>query len=79
MIPIQELIHKIKWDKREHPTETVLIYIDMGKPKELAYTDIKRIEGTYMIVNQNGEEVDIPLHRVRQVKVKGAIVWERKK
>jgi uncharacterized protein (UPF0248 family) len=77
MITIKDLINKIKWDKRESPSDYVLIYIDMGERKQLPYTDIKRLEGNFMIVERYGEEVEIPLHRVREVIKKGVVVWKR--
>ena len=36
MITIKELINKIKWDEREKPSDYILVYIDLGKKKELA-------------------------------------------
>ena len=77
MQTIKDLINKIKWDKRENPEDYSLIYIDLGKKKELAYTDIKRLEGNFMIIERGGEETEIPLHRIREVKKKGKIVWKR--
>lgn len=77
MIPIKDLINKIKWDKRESPKNYSLVYIDLGKKKELAYTSIKRLEGNFMIIERNREETEIPLHRIREVKKKGRIIWTR--
>lgn len=77
MQPIKDIINKIKWDKRENPKDYSLIYIDLGKKKELPYTDIKRLEGNFMIIERNGEETEIPLHRIREVKKKDKIIWKR--
>ncbi|MBW2966004.1 DUF504 domain-containing protein [Candidatus Woesearchaeota archaeon] len=77
MQPIKDLINKIKWDKRESPKDYSLIYIDLGKKKELAYTEIKRLEGNFMIIERNNEEVEIPLHRIKEVKKKNKIIWKR--
>jgi len=77
MQPIKDLINKIKWDKRESPKDYSLIYIDLGKKKELSYTDIKRLEGNFMIIERNNEETEIPLHRIREVKKRGEIIWKR--
>ena len=79
MIPIQDLINKIKWDKRENPKDYSLIFIDLNKEKEIPYTDILRLEGNFMIIlNNKAEEVDIPLHRIRKVKKNKEIIWERR-
>ena len=77
MQPIKDLINKIKWDKRENPKDYSLIYIDLGKKKELDYTEIKRLEGNFMIIEKDREETEIPLHRVREIKKKGKVVWKR--
>jgi len=77
MQPIKNLINKIKWDKRESPKDYSLIYIDLGKKKGLSYTDIKKLEGNFMIIERNNEKTEIPLHRIREVKKKGKVVWKR--
>lgn len=77
MQPIKDLINKIKWDKRENPKDYSLVYIDLGKKKEMLYTDIKKLEGNFMIIERNREETEIPLHRIREVLKKGKIIWKR--
>ena len=79
MISTKELINKIKYDKRENPEDYMLYYYDRieDKLKELKYTEIKRLEGNFMIVERDGEEVNIPLHRIKEVKKKGIVVWKR--
>jgi len=78
MLPIKDLLDKIKWDKREDPEVYILVYIDLGERRELPYIAIKRVEGSFMIVEQDDKEAEIPMHRVRQVKKAGVIMWERK-
>ncbi len=77
MIPIKDLINKIKWDKRENPEDYILIYIDLDKEKQISYTEIKRLEGNFMILEKQGQEVEIPLHRIRKVKKNNKIIWKR--
>lgn len=77
MIPIKELINKIKWDKRENPEDYALWFLDLDKLVEMKYTDIKNIDGNFMVVEKEGEEVEIPLHRIREVRKKGVVVWKR--
>ena len=79
MKSIKDLLNKIKWDEKEQPEDYVIGYEDrIAKGiMELKFTDIKRLEGTFMIIEKNLEEVNIPLHRVRVVKKKGEIVWKR--
>ncbi len=75
MKPIQDVLNQIKWDKKLRPDEYTIEYIDFGRLRSMAYTDIKRIEEGFMIVG--ADEAHIPLHRVRIVKRKGEIVWQR--
>ena len=80
MIPIKSLLNKIKWDKRENPEEYSIYYYDRISKKliKINYIDIKRFEGTFIIVERNNEEVNIPMHRIREVKKNNIVVWMRK-
>jgi uncharacterized protein (UPF0248 family) len=79
MQPIQDLINKIKWDENEDPSEYVIGYEDrvLKKVIEIKYSDIKRIEDNFMVLDRDNEEVMIPLHRVRIVRKKDLVVWKR--
>ncbi len=79
MLPIQDLLNKIKWDKRENPDDYSIFYYDriLKKLIKIPYNKIKRIEGSFMILD-NEEESNIPLHRIRKVSKNNAVVWERK-
>lgn len=79
MRPIQDLLNKIKWDKRENPEDYIIYYFDRveKKLKPLKYKEIEKIEGGFLILTINGKETNIPLHRIRRVEKKGKVVWER--
>ncbi|MEK6983676.1 MAG: DUF504 domain-containing protein [Nanoarchaeota archaeon] len=79
MIPINDLLNKIKWDKREKPEQYSLLYYDriLNKLIEIPYTKIKRIEGRFMILD-NEEESNVPLHRIKRATKNDIVVWERK-
>ena len=79
MQPIHQLLNKIKWDKRENPDDYIIFYYDriLKKLIQLPYNKIKRIEGSFMVLD-NEEESNIPLHRIRKVAKNNAFVWERK-
>ena len=74
---ILELLNKIKWDKKENPDDYSIAYFDRvsSKNREIRFNDIKRIEGNFMVVGE--EESHIPLHRIREVKKKGVVIWKR--
>ena len=74
---ILDLLNKVKWDKNEDPEDYSIAYFDRvsSKNKEIRFNDIKSIGGNFMIVGE--EESHIPLHRIREVKKKGIIIWQR--
>ncbi len=76
MQAIKDLLNKIKWDKRENPSDYRIFYFDrvLGKLKELSYKDIKEIEGNFLVL---GDDTNIPMHRIRKVMKKGGVVWGR--
>ena len=73
------LFNKIKWDKKEKPEDYEVFYFDRGTKElmKLPFSSIKRVEGSFMVIDRHGEEVQIPLHRVREVRKKGVVVWKR--
>jgi len=81
MKTIKDLINRILWDKKEDKEDYSLFYIDRitKKDVEIKGRDIKRAEGSFIIVARDGEEAEIPMHRIRAVKKKGMVVWVRGK
>ncbi len=94
MITIKELLNKIKWDAHLKPGGYTLYYLDrISKTlKRIRYTDIKRVEGNFIIIEKQGQEkeikkgegqeqkkqeINLPLHRIRKVEKQGVIVWQR--
>ena len=80
MEPISSIINKIKWDKNENPEDYDIGYEDRIAKKivEIKFSEIKRVDEGFMVLERDMEEVNIPLHRIRIVRKKGKIVWERK-
>ena len=76
---IIDLLNKIKWDKNLNKDDFTIIYFDrINKNKiEVAFNKIKKIEGNFMIIESNQEESNIPLHRIKQIKQKGNVIWQR--
>ena len=76
--PLKELLTKLRWDPKEKPEEYTIAFIDLGKLREVPYKALKRIEGTFLILDLKGKETEVPMHRVRKVKRNKKVVWERK-
>lgn len=79
MIPIQELLNRIKWDKHLNPKEFKIIYLDriLNKGIEIDFSDIIDHSKTFMEVQTKIGRTEIPLHRVKMVKRNGEIFWQR--
>ncbi len=80
MIPIRDLQNKIRWDKKENPEDYSKGYWD-NKDKKLIFikfNEIKKIEGSFLLLNRE-EETYIPMHRIKEVKKNGIVVWNRGK
>lgn len=80
MIPIQDLINKIRYSPAENPEDYTLFYYDRveDKLKPLKLTDINKIEEGFLTLKKQDRETNLPLHRIKKVKKKEKIVWERK-
>ncbi len=79
MIPIKELLNKIKWDKRENPEDYTVGYYDRLRKEiiEFPFKAIKEIDENFMLIEINGEEKTIPLHAIKIVRKKGEQLWKR--
>jgi uncharacterized protein (UPF0248 family) len=75
MQTIRELLNKIKWDKKENPAEYVFYYLDKKELQPLKFADIKRLDGTFLVVGD--DETYIPMHRIREARKKGKLIWRR--
>lgn len=79
MIPVFKLLSKIKWDKNLNPADYLIYYLDRISNilKEIHFTQIKEFDSYFMKIEKDNKEVNIPLHRIREVKSKGKIIWKR--
>ncbi|HLF54999.1 MAG TPA: DUF504 domain-containing protein [Candidatus Nanoarchaeia archaeon] len=73
----REMLDKIKWDEKEDKSAYIIAYKDKDVLKEIKFTDIKRVEDEFMIIDINGRETNIPLHRIKMIKKNGEIIWQR--
>ena len=78
MTTIKQLLDRIKWDSSLKPEQFAIHYLDRQKDKlvEVRYNDIKRFEGSYFVIEKNGE-VMIPMHRIKRVTKSGFTFWKR--
>lgn len=82
MIPIQELLSRIRWDEAYGNADFVIGYYDrmqdriVSAPLKELYFE-KEDHFDFQLVDDMGETHTIPLHRIRQVFRNGELVWER--
>ena len=82
MQPLQDLLHRIRWDPEFGKGRFALGYRDrvVGEeqivPLASMVFDANR-PGFFSIEDREGVTRHIPLHRVRTVYRDGAVIWER--
>ena len=77
-LSIKDLLNKIKWDEKENPDDYKIGYWDNVEKKLMfiKFDEIKKIEGNFLLLDRE-EETYIPMHRIKEVKKKGKVVWKR--
>ena len=75
---IGDLLNKIRWDKNLDPKEFTIVYFDRIHQKtfEISFLAMGR-SGNFFTIKTGGGESYIPLHRIKEVKRNGKIIWKR--
>jgi len=79
MIYIRDLLNKIKWDPNEHPKDYTILYYDRIKKanKKLKFDYIKEIDSIFILVEVDDKKINLPIHRIREVRKDGKLIWKR--
>ena len=79
MMIIKDFLNKLKWDKLLNAKDYQVYYSDrrINKTVEIPFTAIKKIEKNFMVIEKDLHDVDIPLHRIKEVRKRGKLVWAR--
>jgi uncharacterized protein (UPF0248 family) len=82
MQPLEDLLHRIRWDPEFGRGRFALGYDDRVAHEErvVGFEAIaldRERPGFFSIADQAGQVAEIPLHRVRTVYKDGAIIWQR--
>ncbi len=82
MIPIHELLNRIRWDKDFGDANFIIGYYDRIEDriikvslKELSFEKDDRFD--FELVDDMGETHTIPLHRIKEVYRNGELIWQR--
>lgn len=82
MLPIQDLLHRIQWDRAFGDAQFVIGYRDRVT-KQLVKVPFKRVRFpsgehfAFEAVEDDGSVHSVPLHRVRKVWRNGELIWDR--
>lgn len=82
MIPIQELLSRIRWDPEFGQGEFVIGYYDRVR-NALTRVPLRELRFepgdhyAFQFIDAAGEVHDVPLHRVREVYRNGELIWRR--
>lgn len=82
MLPIHELLARIRWDRQFGRGEFAVGYLDRvaGGIVVVPFASIRFPEGerfAFEVSDDEGVVHSIPYHRVRQVLRDGEIIWQR--
>lgn len=82
MIPIQELLSRIRWDPGFGDAQFTLGYYDRVENRimrialrEVRFDPDDRFD--FRLFDPDGREHRVPLHRIREVYRDGALIWKR--
>ena len=82
MIPIRQLLNRIRWDEAFGDGEFEIGYYDRVSERiqHLPFDDMEFEDANhfdFLITDPDGVDIRIPLHRIREVHKDGALIWHR--
>ena len=83
MMPVQDLLNRMRWDKEFGKGHFVIGYYDRNQQRVVRVpfkeTWIREDDHfSFAFVDEEGERHAVPLHRIREVYKDGALIWHRK-
>lgn len=78
MLTAKQMLDKIKWSNKFKPEEITLSYFDriLNKNIKINYGEVK-IEDNFIILEKENKISEIPLHRLREIRKNGIVIWKR--
>lgn len=82
MIPIEELLHRIQWDREFGRSGIVIGYLDRRRQAivRVPFEHVRLTRGhhfSFDVLDEDGSERQVPFHRVREVWRGDERIWER--
>lgn len=78
MLTAKQMLDKIKWSNKFNPEAITLFYFDrkVNENIKVNFSEVK-IEDNFIIIEKDSKITEIPLHRLREIRNKGVIIWKR--
>lgn len=74
---VLRLLHNVMSSKKEEGY-AVQYYDEIGKHHhKIPHSAIKKVEHNFIVVEENGHETFIPLHRISRIHKKEEVVWKK--
>ncbi len=82
MIPIHELLARIRWDPEFGRGNWEIAYVDHARPElvRVSLADVRIPPDEHFmfeLVDEEGVARSIPFHRIREMRRDGTLVWSR--
>ena len=82
MMPIQDLLNRIRWDKEFARGQFELGYFDRVERRVIvvpfqSLEFLPEAPGTFRLMDEEGRFHHVPFHRVREVWKDGQCIWRR--
>jgi uncharacterized protein (UPF0248 family) len=83
----KDVLNRLKWDQKLNITDFSMLYEDrfkINKLVEIRISDINYLGGDFFTIiekdeDDNDKTSEIPLHRIRQFRHNGKIVWNKRR
>lgn len=84
MIPLQDLLNRIRWDRDFGKGRFELGYYDRIEERIITvpWQEVILSEGdhfAFQLIGPEGESLSVPFHRVRRIYKDGQLIWDREK
>jgi uncharacterized protein (UPF0248 family) len=82
MLPIRDLLNRIRWDREFAKGSFEIGYLDHVENRIILvqFRSLHFQEGdsfSFQLEDESGELITIPFHRIREVRRNGALIWRR--
>jgi len=79
MVMVFEVLNRLKWKGGLELADIIILHRGApGDMKAIKGSQLTGLDRHYFWYSESGNEITIPLHRVRRIRLEGKLIWERK-